>query len=90
MLVCLILLVDAMAVCPALHELLHKDAANAGHECAVTIFTHGKVDTANVDVPVFVTTVVPGAMPPIEFSVFNTSVEYLPPGRAPPAIPAIS
>lgn len=90
LLVCLILLLDAMAVCPALHELLHKDAAQPGHECAVTIFTHGKVDTATVDVPVFVTTIALGAMPPIEFSVFSTSVEYLPPGRAPPVIPAVS
>ena len=79
-----------MAVCPALHELLHKDATQGGHECAVTIFTHGKVDAASVDVPVFVTTVVLGEMPPIEFSVFSSSVEYLPPGRAPPVILAIS
>jgi hypothetical protein len=90
LLVCLILLLDAMAVCPALHELLHKDAAQGGHECAVTIFTHGKVDTASVDVPVFVTAVALRAKPPVEFSVFSTSVEYLPPGRAPPALPAIS
>ena len=90
LLVCLILLLDAMAACPTLHELIHKDAAKAGHECAVTIFTHGKVDTATVDVPVCVTTVVLGAMPPIEFSVFNTSVEFLPPGRAPPVISFVS
>lgn len=90
LLICVILLLDAMAVCPALHQLLHKDAAQPGHECAVTIFTHGKIDAATVDVPVFVTTVLLGAAPPVEFSVFSTSVEYLPPGRGPPFIPAIS
>jgi hypothetical protein len=90
LLICLILLLDAMAVCPAFHELLHKDAACAGHECAVTIFTHGKLDTAAVDVPVLVTPVLLGTISPIEFSVFSSSVEYLPPGRAPPVISAIS
>jgi hypothetical protein len=90
LLMCLILLLDAMAVCPALHELLHKDAAQAGHECAVTIFTHGKADTANVEVPILVMAMVLEATMAIEFSVFSTSVEHLPPGRAPPVFPEVS
>jgi len=38
-----ILFLDSMAVCLALHELIHHDADKPGHECAVTIFAHGKV-----------------------------------------------
>jgi len=42
-LVGMILFLDAMAACPALHELIHHDADKPGHECAVTMFMHGKV-----------------------------------------------
>ena len=42
LLIGMILLLDAMAACPALHELIHKDADKPGHECAVTMFAHGK------------------------------------------------
>lgn len=90
LLICLILLLDAMAVCPALHGLIHKDAAQAGHECAVTIFTHGKIDLATVDVPIFVPTTMVAALPPVQFSVFSSSVQHLPPGRAPPVLPSVS
>ena len=39
----IVLFLDAMAACPALHELIHHDADQPGHECAVTMFMHGKV-----------------------------------------------
>ena len=44
LLIALVLLLDAMAACPALHELIHHDADKPGHECAVTMFAHGKVE----------------------------------------------
>ena len=90
LLVGLILFLDAMAVCPALHELVHHDADKPGHECAVTMFAHGKVAAATVDVPLTVPTVSIETEPHIEFFVFSTAIEYLPQGRAPPALPVVS
>jgi len=43
LLVLQLLVLLAMAACPALHELIHQDADKPGHECAVTMFVHGKV-----------------------------------------------
>jgi hypothetical protein len=86
LLVGVILLLDAMAACPALHELIHKDADKAGHECAVTMFAHGKVESATVVAPVIVPAASIESIPQIEFSVFSTAIENLPQGRAPPAV----
>jgi hypothetical protein len=80
----LILLLGTMAVWPELHEFVHSDAHESGHECAVTIFAHGKVDLAMVTVPV--------ATPPVLCTkilftatpVFSVTLEELPPGRGPP------
>ncbi len=37
----------AMAAVPALHALAHHDARDANHECAVTLFAHGQVHSAD-------------------------------------------
>ena len=50
LLVGIILLLDAMAACPALHEMIHHDAGKADHDCAVTMFAHGKVDSATCEI----------------------------------------
>ena len=80
----LVLLLDAMAASPALHELIHNDAGSTEHQCAVTLFAHGQVDSATVDI----STVTPPASiettPRIVFSVFVSITENLPAGRAPP------
>ena len=85
MVVALVLLLDAMAACPELHELIHHDADAPSHECAVTLFAHGQVDSPVVDV----TAIIPGAsddfIPLILVSTFNALVESLPPSRGPPA-----
>ena len=86
LLIGLVLLLNAMAACPTLHELIHKDADKADHECAVTMFAHGKVDSATIDVPVIAVSVPIETAPQIELSVFSTAIENLPPGRAPPSI----
>jgi hypothetical protein len=86
LLVGMVLLLNAMAACPALHELIHADADKPGHECAVTIFAHGKVESATVEVPAIVPTASIESAPQIEFSIFSTAIEYLPLGRAPPAV----
>ena len=79
------MLLDALAACSALHELIHKDASKTGHECAVTMFAHGKVESATVEVSAIVPTASIENAPQIEFSVFSTAIENLPQGRAPPA-----
>ncbi|HSY19998.1 MAG TPA: hypothetical protein VK815_16760 [Candidatus Acidoferrales bacterium] len=86
----LVLLLDAMAACPALHELIHHDAGLPEHQCAVTLFAHGKVDSAAVDVPVVATAIPVEATPQIAFSIFSPAIQNLPAGRAPPVLPAVS
>lgn len=84
LLVGLVLLLDAMSASPSLHELLHHDADKPGHQCAVTAFAHGKVDSATVDLPVVVTTAPFELVVQALFSTFSPAIENLPAGRAPP------
>lgn len=81
----LVLLLDAMAVCPALHELIHKDADSAAHQCATTMFAQGQVDSVTVEVSAITPTVSIETTSQIIFSVFAPAIENLPAGRAPPA-----
>jgi hypothetical protein len=85
LLVAFVLLLDAMAACPGLHEWLHADADKAGHECAVTMFIHGQVDSAVVLVAA-VLPPSPVACSPLTASVqFHSRTDTLPPGRGPPS-----
>jgi hypothetical protein len=80
------LFLQAMVVFPGLHELIHADASDPRHECAVTLFTHGQVHGAEAAVPV---------LRPEPASVFiqvrreavfvSTDVPRLP-GRGPPCL----
>jgi hypothetical protein len=85
-LVGLVLLLNAMAASSSLHKLIHHDADKADHECAITMFAHGQVDSAAGDVPVSTPTFLIETSLPAELSVFSAAVENLPPGRAPPAV----
>jgi len=85
LLVGLVLLLDAMAACPNLHELIHHDADAPGHECAVTIFAHGQVDSPVVEVAAIMPVAPVEFLPQTLVSSFNAPVESLPPGRGPPA-----
>ena len=84
LLIFLVLLLNLLAASPSLHELIHADAGKTGHQCAVTLFAHGQVDSPTVDVAVPVPTA------PIEFSqqvlisIPNALVATLPPERGPP------
>jgi hypothetical protein len=89
LLVGLILLLNAMAACPALHELLHKDAEHADHHCAVTMFAHGKVDSVTCEVPIVAPAVWVEIVPLSKFSVFSSAIQNLPHGRAPPAVASL-
>ena len=85
----LFLSLQAMAVLPALHALVHHDASEPGHECAVTLFSHGQVDASTTTVPVVC------APAPLVFSqsppgiIFVSTDVRLLPGRGPPASPAL-
>ena len=41
-----------LAAVPALHAFVHKDANSPNHECGVTLFLHGQVDSSTVAVAV--------------------------------------
>jgi hypothetical protein len=80
----LVLLLNLLAASPTLHEKFHADAGHEEHQCAVTLFAHGQVDSACVDMPVSATLNVDIAFPQVEFSIFCPAIENLPAGRAPP------
>lgn len=84
LLIGLVLLLNAMAACPSLHELIHRDAGESGHQCAVTLFAHGQVDSASADVPIAERLTLVETVPVVETSVFLPTIENLPAGRAPP------
>jgi hypothetical protein len=86
----LVLLLDAMAASPALHELIHSDAGSTTHQCVVTLFAHGQVDSATVEVSAITPVVSIETAPQIIFSAFAPAIENLPAGRAPPVLPAVS
>jgi hypothetical protein len=86
----LVLLLDAMAANPALHELIHKDANQTDHQCAVTMFAHGQVDSTPVDVAVVVPQTFVTDPPALEYSIFSPTIDSLPAGRAPPVLLAVS
>ena len=81
-----VLLLGAMVASPGLHSHFHPDADKAGHECAVTLFSHGQVDAA-----VTVVTVALLALSSLFLRFNSTSVcpawvAALPPGRGPPVL----
>ena len=76
----------ALANSPTLHHLLHANAGNADHQCAVALLASGQVDapsSAPEIIPataVFVFSVLPEAPQ-------RAGVSFdLPPGRGPPAL----
>ena len=85
-----VLLLNLLAASPSLHEIFHADANQTGHQCVVTLFAHGKVDLASVDVMVAAPLTLVEEVSPVEFSVFSPAIENLPAGRAPPAAPSNS
>jgi hypothetical protein len=84
LLVGLVLLLDALAAVPRLHECLHHDAAQSAHHCAVTLFAHGQVDAAGGETPLAV------SLNPVELtfvavvSTYAPAIGHLPAERAPP------
>jgi hypothetical protein len=84
-----VLLCGALASSSALHRLIHPDADNDHHECAITVFAHGNVNVTGgspeVMAPIFI------ALPGDDSfqNVVLVSCDYLLlPGRAPPVLSA--
>ena len=90
LLVGIVLLLDAMAACPALHEMIHHDAGKEDHDCAVTMLALGKMDSATCEI------IIPPPPVSIEtarhftISAFSPAIENLPLGRAPPVPRSVS
>ena len=81
----LFVFVLAMAQFGALHRLLHAEASQAEHQCAVTMLAGGQVDVAIGEVRVVSIPVVAVALVMPASPIF-VAVDYsLLPGRAPPA-----
>jgi hypothetical protein len=90
LLIGVVLLLNALAASPALHKLIHHDADKADHDCAVTMFAHGHVDSVAVEVSVVAPAFFIPVIPQVKFSAFAPAIKNLPPGRAPPGLPAVS
>ena len=54
LLVATLQLATVLVVCPCLHELLHHDADDEHHDCAVTLFLTGQVEQSTIE-PIVIT-----------------------------------
>jgi hypothetical protein len=79
-----VLLLNALAASPQLHEFFHADAGKVDHQCAVTLFAHGQIDSPVADEAAIVPAAALDLLPQISVSIPNALVESLPPGRGPP------
>ena len=82
----IVLLLNLLAAAPALHELVHPDAGNPDHECAITLFAHGQVDAPVANVPVTVPVGVAENFPQYILPSPEARAALLPPERAPPLV----
>ena len=80
----MVLSLGVLAGSATLHRSIHPDADAAQHQCAVTMFAHGQVDAATVDVAPVVPAVSIETTPSFVRSIFSPTIENLPAGRAPP------
>ena len=78
------LLLAAAGAAPAFHKILHKDAGQAGHQCAITLFADGQVDLSTAEISTSVPAVSVETTSTRVVSVFAPAIENLPAGRAPP------
>jgi hypothetical protein len=81
-----ILLVNTFACDSAFHKHLHADPGHSGHNCALCLFLHGQVDSADVAIikDFFVASMT--ACQPATDTFGNSSLDLrLSPSRAPPS-----
>jgi len=84
----LFFLLEMLAVSPALHLLLHSDAAQQEHQCIIKTLAQGQIDCPLCETLAPEIAVVCEFPPQIQISKFSATLELLPPGRAPPLFPA--
>lgn len=84
------LFMAAAEACTPLHAWLHGGTIPDNDNCAIVAITHGKAEPVVCDVPAVATVTWIEVAPSAEFFVFRTTTVFLPGGRAPPALPAIS
>ncbi len=87
--VAVFLLLQAMVTFPGLHELLHHDAAEPDHQCAVTLFVHGQVHYADTVIPVLRPEPLPVFVQSLREAIFVSPDVRLLPGRGPPFLPSL-
>lgn len=79
--------VGLVAACPALHLWLHPDAGQPDHECAVTLFVHGALETsATIALVVAPLLLITGLARRADSPDLIAPRYRLCPGRAPPGI----
>jgi hypothetical protein len=88
---CLLILlaVQAMAVFPSLHALVHNDSTDPSHRCAVTMLLHGQVHATGGAVEVIRNAPIFFARPLATSAVFVSADVRLLPSRGPPVLPAV-
>jgi len=84
------LIMAAAEIYSPLHAWLHGGTIPDDDDCAIIAIAHGKIETVTPDVPAVVPVAWIDVTPQIEFSVFSTAIAFLPNGRGPPAISAVS
>ena len=83
------LLLQAMVVFPGLHALIHSDASDPDHECAVTLFLHGQAHGADAAVPLLRPEPAAVVVQSRSGAVFVSTDVRLLPGRGPPSFPSL-
>jgi hypothetical protein len=79
------LLLQAMVAFPAFHAWIHHDANEAGHQCAVTLFTHGLASSSStITELVGICPLVSTLRAPAAEDFFSLDLRFLP-CRGPPA-----
>jgi hypothetical protein len=82
-----------MAVAEAytpLHAWLHGGTIPDDDDCAIVAIAHGKVETVAVAAPTPIPVVWVEVAARPEFFIFAPAIAFLPDGRGPPVLPAVS
>ena len=84
--VALVLVLSILAASPTLHAWLHKNAGQADHECAITLYQQGVAAAEAGVILAAVAPVVMARMAAAPAELHLAPLRYwLPPGHAPPA-----
>ncbi len=81
----LFLILQVFTSSETLHKLIHPDADSADHQCAITMFVHGQVNSVETGVAVIVlVAAIFFAVPPLQSAVFSSFDYPFSASRAPP------